>query len=436
MATSTTASVTLGMISANGKAARGTAIPLSRVNLLDANGSVIGSTIAGPDGEWRMLFPVSVVGVAATVTATAPSGDIFTPPGAGTPVVVPFPSGFFGRAATRASAQNRAANLVFVTHSHGAGQGSGTGSNGLVGAAQAGFVGRMAAKLTARGIATDHGSVFGEGNSSGGGVTPAQYDARVALGSGWAPNGDAGTFGGRFIVQPNGAGNGAYDITPGYAFTKARVWYAVAGGSASTLVLVDGVQKAVIDTSSGVQSIAYTDVVATGTKLSLKNTGGATVYITGVEFYRAGQQARIVASGWCGAVIGNYTSNGYPWDAGNFIPGVASDLGVLYCMTNDINGARSAADWKVQAKIVIQKLQQTGEAIIVIDPPGGDFNATLYQAYADAANQIAAETGCGVLDLKTAFGSYAASVSAGTQYDTYHPNGAGYEKIANLLVAM
>lgn len=92
MAAITTASVTLGMLSPNGTQARGTAVPFSRVTLLDSGGVALGITTAGPDGHWRMSFPTSVAGRAASVTSVPPgSADVFSPPsaGSGAAVVVP-----------------------------------------------------------------------------------------------------------------------------------------------------------------------------------------------------------------------------------------------------------------------------------------------------------------------------------------------------------
>jgi hypothetical protein len=357
-------------------------------------------------------------------------GIPFTAPNVVTPVVV---NAFFNRAVARASAQSRPAKILVYGHSHVAGEGAGTGTLGLNGAAPLGFVARLPAKLTAIGINSEEQSFFGDGNVGLGNTTFPQYDPRVALGSGWSSDTAPSPLGGRFLIQAAG-GTGSLDFTPGYTFTSSRIWYPRTSGlSTSTSVLVDNVQQTTFS-NVGSDALLYTDVAATGSKISVKNLAGSgSSYISAIECFRS-TSARIYNAGWCGALSSDLNATFNPWYSRNGAAALAPDLSVVYCMTNDIINSVSAATWKANAKSITQILQASGEVIIVIDPPAQNFDATLYQQYADAANQIASETGCGILDLKTLFVSYANSVAKGWQFDSNHPSLTGHDKIATAFV--
>lgn len=366
------------------------------------------------------LFPLAVGDRVSVIAAS---------PGVGSPM--------FGRALARAAAAGREARIVVAGHSHVAGNGGGTGSNGLVGAYQAGFVGRLPAKLASRGIAAEIKSHYGDGNVTIGGVTASQWDPRLTLGTGWSSDAAAQTFGGRFLVQQEG-GSGYLDFIPGYAFSAARLRYARSASGCSALgVYIDDALFSTLDLRGSNGYIAA-EISASGSKISFKNNGTGTAYFCGVEA-DIGGYASIFNGGWCSGRITDFALSNSTWKYLDGVSAIAGDLGILYAMTNDINAGVAAATWKTSAKTIIQRMQLTGEAIIVVDPPASTFDGTnlsLYGQYETAAIEIAAETGCGLLNLRTMFGSYANSVAQGWQYDNNHPGPAGHDMIAEALAAM
>lgn len=337
----------------------------------------------------------------------------------------------FSRAVARALADGgRQANIVIAGHSHVAGEGATSDRHNAM---LYGFPAQLVTKLATLGTQAECANIFGDFNATAFSISPAYMDPRLTLGSGWAPDGIPTTLGARFITQAAG-GTGELSYTPDTPFTAVRFFYPTASGlSTGVEVKVDGVLRATVvqDGSLGFQAI---DVPFGGTTVSIKNAGAGTGFFIGFQFSHAAPLARIMLGAFMGANAGDYIDSN-PWSAGHVIDALFPDVGVFYCMTNDINNGAPKAEWKGRAKSVIQRMQVTGEAVLVIDPPALGWT-TNYQEYADAAYEIQSETGCAILDLKASFVSYANSVSNGWQYDAYHPNFAGYTKIANELAAL
>ncbi|RKL14084.1 hypothetical protein BFJ72_g15390, partial [Fusarium proliferatum] len=85
--------------------------------------------------------------------------------------------------AAKARGATNPARLAIVGDSNVAGQGSGTGADGLVGAATTSLARRFMVK---KGVRTD--SFFGEQNVTLANTGLASYDPRITLGTGWAPD--------------------------------------------------------------------------------------------------------------------------------------------------------------------------------------------------------------------------------------------------------
>lgn len=341
----------------------------------------------------------------------------------------------FGAALVRAKAGGAPAKILIDGHSHVAGGGAGTGAFGTNGCAPLGFAGLLPGYLTAKGLPTLDHSFFGNYAADSAVSTPmSALDSRVALGTGWAGTSSSTEtcLGGNLLLTAS-VNAGFLDFTPGFSFTKARVWYAaIPSSTTSAGVFFDGVLKASINMVNA-GALTFADVTGpAATKVSIQNNASGNCYIAAIECFVAGQTVVLGRAGACGfkAIDLAFATN--PWNELNGLTAQAAELNLLYILTNDVDAATLVASLQSSMTSIINQMKITGDVILIVDPPGSSAHFTdgTYASYISMMNGLTSSLGCKLIDLRTIFGS---TFNAPLMFNGDHPNGAGHDLIAQAL---
>lgn len=337
-------------------------------------------------------------------------------------------------AAAKARGAANPARLAFVGDSNVAGQGTGTGTNGLTGAA---------ATCMARKFATLAGfqieSFFGEQNVLGAGGTVVGYDPRIALGSGWAGDTAPNLFGGRFMKSA-AAPSGRLTFSPASAFSKFRIWHPISSvGNTATTVYVDGV---LVDTFSEAGSNAFASkdyAVSAGTHV-IGVGGGATgnVFVAGIEATDGSSAPVMLAGGWSGAKVADINGAADPWSYRNSLVAMAPDFTIVYCTINDANSKTAGNTYYSALEAFVKAVSLTSGGCLCLGFPANTAatNDSYYDALATSLKNLAADYGWFFYDSRRAFGrSFARATDRGYVYDAMHPNKAGSDAMASDLYA-
>jgi hypothetical protein len=324
-------------------------------------------------------------------------------------------------------AANPARHLMFGD-SNLVGEGAGSGTFGLDGAALLGMVNTFAtaAGHTALGNFGDQNVYTGTGSVE----LLGSYDTRFTLGTNWASDSAPATLGGAFVIGAPAAA-GSLSFSPGAAFDTFELWYpTVSTGSTAATVSVDGT---VVDTlnitgANGYVKKSYTVSLGTHT-LSFGNGATGSFRIAGVVPYAKNGTPITMKGGWCGAKAADLMTVTNPWSPLNAAIAVAPDFVTLYCTINDIVGATALATYITNIDNIVAALSAVADGCIVIGFPtssAGETNGLMDQ-YKTQLMLVARDYGWSVFDSRVVFGrSNARAQTLGYRYDANHPNLAGH----------
>lgn len=354
------------------------------------------------------------------------------------------------RAAIEAAKEGvRPAKLLFFGDSVTAGEGSGTGTLNMVGARANGLALACTAALNSQLGNANADTFFGDQNSTLTGIASVNaYDPRITLGSGWASDTAATTFGGRFLVG-TGATAGDLVFSPSGQFDRVTVYWPTLSNLSSALrVKIDG---AVVDTlnqaiPASLSSKTYNTTLGTHT-VGFNNVGPGNGYVLGVVAWNsANPGVTAIVGGWCGAKAADLDNknslsqdnngNPYPWAPTNALKSIAPDLTVVNITVNDNTAQTALASYFGDLDSIVQAALTVGDVLLVGGWPNntaGTTNGTL-DSYLAAIRNSGANRGCGVIDLRNYFGqAWSVANGLGYTYDNDHPNAAGHSLIGRII---
>lgn len=332
--------------------------------------------------------------------------------------------------AAKARGAANPARFAFLGDSNVAGQGSGSGTANLTGAALTSMARKFAALA---GFNT--ASFFGDQNTALIPVAANVYDSRLALGTGWAADSTAsGIFGGRFFKSVAGP-SGRLGFAPGVSFTKFRLWYPTLSGlNTAVTVYVDGT---LVDTFSqdGTTAFLYKDYTVSAGTHTIEIGAGATgsAFVAGIETFDGATTPKLLQGGWCGAKAADLNSAANPWNNRPGLVTLAPDFSLVYCTINDATGGTAGDAYYTNIEGLVAALSAVSDGCLCVGYPAN--NAAVlnggYESFARILKAIAADYGWFFYDCRRDLGrSYARATAKGYVYDTVHPNLAGHNAVA------
>lgn len=326
------------------------------------------------------------------------------------------------------------AKLLFVGDSTTVGAGAGTGGSGNMNSAISRSIAARVASNLNRTVPTMWDSIWGSQNVTSLVTYPA-YDPRVSLGTGWSMAG-GGTLGSHFFQYTTGSA-GTLAFTPTASCDRATVYYYRNAGQGSYAINVDGgATISTVSTAGAAGFVADTVSFAAGTHtINLVASNNGNMFISGViPWLSTTVSVDVILGGWHGALAG--TING----AGSFGPltalrAIAPDCTVINLTINDSNAGTDMATYRGHMASIIAAAQESGDVILMVGPPSNTVaatNGTLDQ-YVATILDLADYYGCGVVDLKERWGSYAESSPTLPYFDNLHPNNRAYADVARAL---
>ena len=161
-----------------------------------------------------------------------------------------------------------------------------------------------------------------------------------------------------------------------------------------------------------------------------------TAYVQGAYAYNAAIPAIDFLNGGCSTCTSTqYCASGAFGGAGS-IKTLKPDLTTVLLGINDLNGAIATSTSLTNLTTIIANARLTGDALLLTPNP---FNSTAtpiqQEAYRDALFGLADSLACPLIDIYGLCTSYGSMVDFGRQYDTLHPNAAGYAFIWQFIGA-
>lgn len=348
---------------------------------------------------------------------------------------------YVGRRVANALLGTAPIKCLVIGHSHCAGGGAGTGTDGSTNAALHSWPEQLADALAPYGLTSKRTGWLGNYNIATAAAL-TDFDPRIVLGSGWVPDGGDGVIlGGKMLTQP-ASQSGYLQYTPGYPVSAVDVLYPIASGLSSTVTVSgDGTVKGTINQSGasalGRQRVTFDAPVSV---IAIKNMSTtAAAYICGIEAIPASRpDMEVSVAGHSGGTTTNFVSSAYPYSSLGGIAENHSILTIIYAMTNDILLPVTLSTFQSNLEIIANYSMSRGDTILVIDPPSSEspFASGSYEPYADAVYAAARKWGATVCDLRHVFSRWWGNMNAdGYAFNSVHPNAAGYGEAAKYIAS-
>lgn len=280
---------------------------------------------------------------------------------------------------------------------------------------------------------------LGDSLATNSGSTPAAFDFRVSMGTGWTVN-SLETIGGRMFVGGSTSG-GYFGFTPGVAFTKVRIGYSRYSGSPQYAVNIDGGSSLGTLAMNGT-GLAFEEFTASGSDTSqirVVSNGTAGGRLVSIEAWDAsGTQVRIMTCGIPGATAASWAVATNDYSPLNAIRAVRADLVEVNLGINDLtystrqefrNSLRKLL-WAAKGfgSVLLHGFQYMGE--------WGPATFAIQDQWRGDAEAVAAECGVEYNDITdwAAWATYAAAV--GNSFmdltDQVHITDAGHTSLGSL----
>lgn len=334
--------------------------------------------------------------------------------------------------------------IAITGDSNVAGKGGGTGTGASVGARVKSF-----AYLIAKSLGWQTGSVFGDQNIGIEGVTYAQYDPRVTMGSWTSDTSVAITFGGRFF-RCSGPSVTRWEFTPEEAFDKYTIsypTYTVGTRAVGQLqfyldgVLVDTVNPQTA--SNRFVRAEFTCPLGIHT-ISIGAPDTAIAIFHGVETVDTSSNAPIfLMGGWSGALMANLADVTQPYAALNALVALDPDYVLTYCTINDVGSSTLPYPFsqalerysRLLAGINCDQMYTVGMPNTGTDTVNSNVAGSLLAAYAANLKTYAQLRQGAFCDSRLLFGPiYDSAAMQGLTADFYHPNAVGQQGLASLFL--
>ena len=335
--------------------------------------------------------------------------------------------------------------LAIIGDSTSAGQNTGTGAGGYVGARRTCWPTRLAEVLDRR-IEAQSQSWCGGGNIEISGAAQGQYDDRLVLGSGWQAVSSAAP-GGRLYSSDSATTD--LNFTPDEAWDKATLWIANASGAFKVLVGSTEVQTVAANTGSSLVGFSITAPSKAIQSLTVRPTTTTAVRVLGAETRDSAKPAlEVINMGWAGSTTLDWVSQHQPWAAMRAVDTMDVDA-VLICLgINDwISFYNNPSDYitptmtATNLRTIANRLSKGGtRAVALATPLPGDVNVRVTQglmrAYCDAVRDLAADMDLPLIDLAESYGSWMEANTMGWADDGIHYNRTAQADIAAQVGAL
>lgn len=358
------------------------------------------------------------------------------------------------KARVRANAAD--AVIAFVGDSTTAGHGAGDSPTGNFNNARFRTIpARVAQQLAALGLPASAEPVFGGNTIDGNNATITKlqtYNPQVAVSSSGTSDwffATIYTLGGWMLS--NTAGTGAWSLTPALPFDTVDVYYLNATSNGTMTVDVGGTALGTI-TNSGATSVAKASFTTAGAPtpatINIRRVAGANpVRLLGVVPRNSTlRRVQVVNGGWEGAQTGDWagddasatyhpasTSVGSPTST---LVALNPDLTVIKLGANDM-GHSSVAQSRANLGTVIAAAKAGGGSCVLVVPtpqnPATRDPSGLTASYNQMVRDLAVAKGCGLVDLYSRYGSYAAMSAAGYLADDVHSLSIGYANEGDII---
>lgn len=335
--------------------------------------------------------------------------------------------------------------LAIVGDSTSAGQNTGTGGGGYVGARRTCWPTRLAEVLDRR-IETQSQSWCGGGNIEISGVAQGQYDDRLVIGAGWQAVSSAAP-GGRLYSSAGATTD--LKFTPDEAWDKATLWIANASGAFKIFVGTTEIQTVAANASSGLVGFSVTAPAKAIQGLIVRPTTATAVRVLGAETRDAAKPAlEVINMGWAGSTTLDWVSQHEPWAAMRAVDTMDVDAVVICLGINDwISYFNNPSDYITPAataanlRTLATRLSKGGtRAVALATPLPSDVNVRVTQglirSYCEAVRDLAADMGLPLIDLAESFGSWTEANLMGWAEDGIHYNRTAQADIAAQVGAL
>lgn len=347
----------------------------------------------------------------------------------------------------KAGTRSRPPLVLYIGDSNGFGEGAGTlvGSYAVGGAYPNGPF-QQAANILGNlgGLPVTKASLIGDGNAAFyPSLTYNAYDSRVTLGAGWNQDTFTNTLGARhFIGDP---GSGYMQISFGTTLDTCEIHYPVTTGLSTSFgvyssdnTLLRTINQAGSDsiTTATVQSSKFSDGI-----IKLKNNAGSGQGFLGplLAWNSAVKSVLFAQAVWSGGVASQMVNDTAPWRSNGYVLTLKPDLTIIQLTINDINAGTSASTWVTQITDLVAKAALYGDVVLATGKPCNAANWTSNENYLQLEremNKLAAIYGARTISMHSEFSSWAASNTAGYEYNALHQTASGYARQGRVFASV
>lgn len=329
--------------------------------------------------------------------------------------------------------------VLLIGDSTMAGQSTGSGAGGYVGARAMSWPTRLAQVLGGRGLNASSQSWMGGGNAELA-VTQAQYDPRLTFGAGWVRTGES-TAGARLYSSDSAATE--LTFTPDTAWDRASIW--VAGVSGAFEVWAGPVLIATVPAEASPSFVKFdvsaptADIVA----LRIKPLTTTAVRVAGMEAWDSTRPALdIINAGWAGSTTTDWTGASQPWSPFNAIQALDCDGAVIVLGINDWityyynqSSYITPAQMTANLRSLVERASHGGSRAValgtqMLSQPNELVTATHMAAYVEATRDLASQLDLPLIDVAQAFGPWREANHFGWAEDGIHYNRTAQADIA------
>jgi lysophospholipase L1-like esterase len=305
---------------------------------------------------------------------------------------------------------------------------------------------RLAVLLNASGIPASSDGVFGGNQVNALNATISAYflynPAVSAPSSGttqWYFENNNSLAGG---MWRNTSSLDAWSLTPSLAFDRIDVYYVQSSSAGAFTVDIGGAALTTVaqsaPTSMQKVTVSTGGAPALGT-INIRRTGtGAQLNIIGVIPRDSTKpRVQVLNLGWSGSESIDWTGVANPWNPGNALATLNPDLTLINLGVNDTVKSYAADTVYGQAmQTIVSKAKLNGGSCILIKPAPQAATrdpSNLMPAYRTVLDNLAAQNGCGIIDLQQRVGSYDSGNALGFYRDTVHMLAAGYADVGRAV---
>lgn len=323
--------------------------------------------------------------------------------------------------------------------------GYGSDSNGFINAKVHSVTAQLADALTTAGIPASADDLWGSGEAG----TPSASIAGLIsaepkltrTGSGFVVN-DFPCIGGRTIGVAGADTVSTWTLTTAKSANRCDVYFLQFSAGGSFKYSVDGGAESAAQSTLGASGMGKVtlDLGTSGAHAVTFRCNDANVFTVGYAFYDTNARRALVWNhGACGFTSGQIDAKTAAWDWGENIanPNLGLHLAIIQGgLVNDRNAVVDPAASIARIQGWITALKAVNCDVWIVNPEPVSDTTSVSFAYRDALHALADTNSVPFIDLMTPHTTLSSWAGAGFDYDTTHPNGAGYGFIAARYAAM